>query len=289
MVRPLRQHNPGGFYHVTLRGNHRQLIFGCDADRDTLEDMFAEAADQSDAGVHAYCWMSNHVHAVVRVADVPLGQFMQRVATRYARHFQRRLRTTGHLFERRYHAVMVSTDSQLLAAVRYVHLNPVRAGLTKDPIGYRWSSHRWYLEQGGPAWLRTQFVLSLFDDDPARARPRYARFMTEDKSDAVAASAPAATLRDKGTEPELPTRSAANGKCVDQVALDELVRQVCAQEQVAEAALRGRSRERHLARIRTRIATQAIESGAASLSDVARHFNRHIASVAKAIGRRRAK
>ena len=114
MARRPRQHLPGGFYHVTLRGNHRQQIFNRDADRDALEEIIAEAASQTEVGIHAYCWMSNHLHMVTRVAEVPLGRLMQRMAARYARHFQRTLNTTGHLFERRYHAGLVTIDGTVV-------------------------------------------------------------------------------------------------------------------------------------------------------------------------------
>ena len=287
MARPPRQHLPGGFYHVTLRGNHRQQIFSCDADRDVLDNIIAEAASQTDAGIHAYCWMSNHLHMVIRVAEVPLGRLMQRVATRYARYFQRTLCTTGHLFERRYHAGLVTTDMQLLAAVRYAHLNPVRAGLAGDPARYRWSSHRWYLQPGGPAWLRTQFVLSLLDDDPVRARSSYARFVAEDACNTTAGSGAAPTALDAAAGPTPSRPSAPAVPKPDQLALDDLIRHICSQEAVAEAALRSNSRDRRLARSRTRIATEAVASGTASLSEVARRLNRHVTSLAKAINRGR--
>jgi REP element-mobilizing transposase RayT len=288
MARRPRQHLPGGFYHVTLRGNHRQQIFDRDADRDVLEEIIAEAASQTEVGIHAYCWMSNHLHLVARVAEIPLGRLMQRMATRYARHFQRTLHTTGHLFERRYHAGLVTTDRQLLAAVRYAHLNPVRAGLVEDPARYPWSSHQWYQNSRGPSWLHTEFVLSLFDDDPARARSRYARFMAEATDDVTPESGPIPVSHDKdpGTAPTTGSATASTGG--EPIALDELVRQICTDEHVAEAALRSHSRDRRLARIRTRIATEAVASGAASLSDVARRFNRHVTSLTKAISRGKA-
>jgi len=285
MARRPRQHLPGGFYHVTLRGNHRQQIFNRDADRDVLEEIIAEAASQTEVGIHAYCWMSNHLHMVARVAEMPLGRLMQRMATRYARHFQRTLHTTGHLFERRYHAGLVTTDKQLLAAVRYAHLNPVRAGLVEDPARYPWSSHRWYQRSGGPPWLRTEFVLSLFDDDPTRARSRYARFMAEDADDVTPESGPIPVRQDRNPGPAPTAGSAMAATGGEQIALDELVRQICTDEHVAEAALRSHSRDRRLARIRTRIATEAVASGAASVSDVARRFNRHVTSLTKAISR----
>ena len=150
MARPLRLHVAGGFYHVTLRGNHRRPIFFTDADRDLLEEVLAEALDRGAARVHAYCWMSNHLHMLVQVADVPLSRLMLRVASRYARTVQIALATTGHLFERRYPALLVDADSYLLTLLRYIHLNPVRAGLVGDAQLYRWSSAQAHADGADP-------------------------------------------------------------------------------------------------------------------------------------------
>jgi len=90
MRRP-RLHVPGGFYHVTLRGNHRQDIFFSDEDRFRLERYVATALEQVGARTHAYCWMTNHIHLLIQVADTPLGAFMQRIGTRYARAVQARV------------------------------------------------------------------------------------------------------------------------------------------------------------------------------------------------------
>ena len=121
---------PGGYYHVTLRGNHRQDIFRDPADRSTLDAIARGASERTGARVIAYCWMTNHIHLVVQVDRQPLGRLMQLIGSKYARYLQRRCGTTGHLFERRYHAVSWSPgEHQLLHVVRYVHFNPVRAGL----------------------------------------------------------------------------------------------------------------------------------------------------------------
>jgi REP element-mobilizing transposase RayT len=104
MGRPPRVHATGAFYNATLRGNHRQAIFRDDGDRERLDEVVAAAVERYDASLHAYCWMTNHVHLLVRVAEAPLGRVMQVMAARYARQFQRSIPTSGHLFERRYHA-----------------------------------------------------------------------------------------------------------------------------------------------------------------------------------------
>lgn len=85
MPRPLRIHVPGAFYHVTLRGNHRKDIFFCPKDRQILSELIAEVTDRFGARLHAYCYMTNHVHALIQVGDAPLGRLMLRIAGRYAR------------------------------------------------------------------------------------------------------------------------------------------------------------------------------------------------------------
>ena len=106
-MRKPRLHVPAAFYHVTLRGNHRQDIFFSPTDRSLLSRIVAEVIPHYGARLHAYCWMTNHVHLLVQVGDTPLGRIMLRIASRYARELQAQFHTTGHLFERRYHAVLV--------------------------------------------------------------------------------------------------------------------------------------------------------------------------------------
>lgn len=117
--------------------------------------------------------MTNHVHAIVQVADRPLGGLVQLVASRYARHFQKRVPTTGHLFERRHGARVITDTEYLLQAVRYTHLNPVSAGMVADPRDYPWSSHRHYLSGGGPAWLRSDYILGKWGPTRREALAAY--------------------------------------------------------------------------------------------------------------------
>lgn len=148
---------PGAFYHVTLRGNHRQDIFVQSADRQILNEIVAEVMEQFGARLHAYCWMTNHIHALIQVSDVPLGSLMLRIAGRYARTIQAGLHTTGHLFEKRYQPVLVDQDEYLLQLLRYIHFNPVRARLVEFLDHYPWSSHRVYLGQREEPWVTTAF------------------------------------------------------------------------------------------------------------------------------------
>ena len=141
MPRPPRLHVPGGYYHVILRGNHREDLFATPNDHCALNDIVIEVLQRLHARLHAYCWMTNHLHALVQIGERPLGQVMQRIAMRYSRYRHRALKTTGHLFERRYKALLVDVDQYFLTLLRNIHLDPVEAHIVKDPADYAWSSH----------------------------------------------------------------------------------------------------------------------------------------------------
>ena len=165
MPRRLRIHLANGFYHVTLLGNHQQAIFHTVQDRQLLNVIVAESIERHAAQVHAYCWMTNHLHLLVRVSDEPLGHVMRLIASKYAKAFQRKLDTSGHLFERRYFARLIDGDAYLMAVLRYIHLNPVAAGLTPSAAEYPWSSHHAYGGGSAESWLTMDFVLALFGSD----------------------------------------------------------------------------------------------------------------------------
>src|SRR6187399_2766342 len=155
MPRPPRIHVPNGFYHTTLRGNHRENIFVVDSDRLLLNTIVERALAKHGARIHAYCWMTNHLHLLVQVGKDPLAAPMRQIACEFARRMQAKLQTTGHFFERRYHAKLVDADSYLLELIRYIHLNPVRGGLVESPSQYRWSSHHAYLGTRSEDWVTT--------------------------------------------------------------------------------------------------------------------------------------
>ena len=129
MPRSPRIHAPGAMYHVTLRGNHRQDIFVTPDDRSLLTHIIRDILVDCGAQLHAYCYMTNHVHALLQVSDTPLSKIMLLVAGRYARRVQARLETTGHLFEKRYHALLVDADEYLLSPAS---IHPSQPGARKS-------------------------------------------------------------------------------------------------------------------------------------------------------------
>jgi putative transposase len=127
MPRLPRLHVPGSFYHVILRGNHRENLFSSTDDRLRLNAIVAEATKKYSAQIHAFCWMTNHLHALMRIGEIKVGKVVQRIAMRYSRYRHKQLRTTGHLFERRYHSFLVDADAYFTSLLRYIHRNPIEA------------------------------------------------------------------------------------------------------------------------------------------------------------------
>lgn len=286
MSRSPRVHVCGGFYHVTLRGNHRRPIFFAERDRMRLSSLVAEFADRFGARVHCYCWMTNHVHLVIEVGQIPLSRIMLHVASRYARIAQARLSTTGHLFERRYHALLIDVDRYLLAVIRYVHRNPLAAGLVREISEYRWSSHANYVGDRREPWITTEFVLRMFHTQPPHAIAAYRRFVAGADEGSQKYPIPGITSGDAGFVREIkrPVRilQASRARVIT---LDQLITEACVTFGTTPGELASPSRTRRLARARATVAKAAVESRIASIAAVARRFGRDESSLRESVGR----
>lgn len=142
MSRRLRLEFPGALYHVTSRGNARQAIFLDDGDREHFLSRLAGEVDVSGWRCHAYCLMGNHYHLLLETPEANLARGMRRLNSAYAGAFNRRHGRVGHLFQGRYHAILVEKETYLLEVARYIVLNPVRAGLASRAEEWPWSSYR---------------------------------------------------------------------------------------------------------------------------------------------------
>ena len=135
---------PAGYpIHVIQRGNNRQAIFTSDADLAAYAHWLAEGAERFDVAVHGWVFMTNHVHLLATPSDsTSLSRLMQFLGRLYVRYFNYTYARSGTLFEGRFKTCIVQEDQYLLTCLRYIELNPVRAGMVKDPGDYRWSSYR---------------------------------------------------------------------------------------------------------------------------------------------------
>lgn len=282
MPRPLRIHVPNGFYHATLRGNHQQAIFRQESERQLLNGIVARSLEKYRARLHAYCWMTNHLHLIVQVGEQPLGKVMQQIASQYARAFQLNLRTTGHLFENRYFATLIDTDAYLLEALRYVHQNPLRAGMVSCISEHPWSSHFAYLSGNQDVFVTTDFALAMLSPDRGRAVIRYKAFV--DEAPAAEMAAELAAL-DEGSlvlgDGTFMARHA--GQPSPPSELEALIARACRQLGVTLAELRSSQRTAPLVAARAFVARQATDRGISTLAAVARALNRDEASLRSAM------
>ena len=270
-----------------LRGNSAQAVFFRGEDRERFYDLLAEGVRRFGHRIHGFCLMGNHVHLIVQVAEVELSRIMQNVAFRYTRWVNRREGRSGHLFQGRFQALLVDADAYLLELTRYVHLNPVRAGLVEDPAEYPWSGHRAYLGQDHLPWLHTERVLSQFGRSLGDARRRYREFVAagvagNHRSEFhVGNEDPRVLADDRFLERVL-------GKAAGSAApppLDAIIETVCRRYGVTPEALASRSRLRRLSKARALTGWLAVQTRAASLTRVAQMLQRDVATMSRMVGR----
>ena len=177
MGRRQRFHAPAATYHVMLRGNDKQPIFFSNGDRARMCLLLQEGTERFGHQILAFCFMTNHIHLAIRVKEVSISRVMQHLAFRYTRYINRRMNRIGHLFQGRFKSVLVDETRYLKELVRYIHLNPIRAGLVKYPEEYLWASHRAYMMSDEFTWLTKDCLLRCFDDNRHEAIALYHEYI----------------------------------------------------------------------------------------------------------------
>lgn len=180
MARGTRLDTPGAVHHVTARGIERRRIFRDDADRRFYLEKLTRNFGKAEMRCFAWALMPNHVHLLVRTGPQPLSTVMQRLGTGYARYFNRRHRRVGHLFQGRYKSALMEEDEHLLAVLRYVHRNPLRAGIV-DTLGaleeFPWTGHSVLMGRNCVSFQSVNTVLKRFAIEPVAARARLLEWM----------------------------------------------------------------------------------------------------------------
>lgn len=183
MSRPLRIEYPNAWYHVMNRGRHGEKIFLDKKDYDVFLTVLRESSEMYGVRVAAYCLMSNHYHLLLQTPSGNLSRVMRHVNGVYTQRYNRRRNIDGQLFRGRYKSVLVEEDSYLLELLRYIHRNPVCAGLCKSIEDYRWSSHHGYVSAAQKwDWLHKRFLLGMFSDKPTTAKRKYLEFVQKENS-----------------------------------------------------------------------------------------------------------
>jgi len=180
MPRKARIDAPGALHHIIIRGIERRKIFREDADRANFLDRLGGIIADTQTQCFAWALIPNHAHMLLRTGRVPVATVMRRLLTGYAVSFNRKYRRHGQLFQNRYKSILCQEDAYLKELVRYIHLNPLRAGLVsemKDLDRYGWSGHSVVMAKTKNDWQNIDYVLGLLDDTKLKARRQYRAFV----------------------------------------------------------------------------------------------------------------
>lgn len=288
MARKPRIHYPGAFYHVIMRGNNGQDIFYNKIDRSRFYQLLQEGIERYGHRIHGFCLMSNHSHLVIQAGDIPLSKILQNVSFRYTRYINRRKRRIGHLFQGRYKAILIDADNYLLELVRYIHNNPIRAGLADKPEQYQWSSHRAFIGRELLSWLTTDFVLSQFAENEITARQQFHAFSMKGNNEGYRQEFYQGTIEgrvlgdDKFSETAL---AMARQRHQAFVGLDMLVKNVCKVYLLDEETLSAPGKQQPGAEARAVVAYLSLEAGNPSLTELGKYFHRDPTAISRAAGR----
>lgn len=182
MPRRARLDSPGTLHHVIIRGIEKGPIVDDDNDRKTFVDRLGELSCDLQTPVYAWALMTNHAHILLCSGPAGLASFMRKLLTFYAGAYNRRHRRHGHLFQNRYKSIIVEEDAYFKELVRYIHLNPLRAGIVDcfaKLDAYSWSGHSAIMGRRKSGWQDCDYVLKWFGSKVKQARQSYRSFVEQ--------------------------------------------------------------------------------------------------------------
>jgi len=182
MPRGARLDAPGTLHHVMIRGIGRRTIVDDEKDREDFVSRLCKLSDETETAIYAWALMTNHAHILLRSGSTGLSSFMRRLLAGYAAGYNRGHKRFGHLFQNRYKSIICQEDPYFKELVRYIHLNPLRAGQV-DTLGrlnrYKWCGHSALLGIRKNNWHDQEYVLKWFDSRQGPARRAYLEFVRQ--------------------------------------------------------------------------------------------------------------
>lgn len=324
MPRQARLDTPGTFHHIIVRGIEKKQIVDDDKDRESFTDRMGSLALETDTAIYAWALMDNHAHIFLQSGPPGLSKYMRRFLTGYAVFYNRRHGRHGHLFQNRYKSIVVEEDAYFQELVRYIHLNPLRAGVI-DSIykleRYRWCGHSVILGKQKNDWQDREYVLKWFGKRIGDARRAYRKFVENGveqghRSDLIGGGlirsqggwvAVKDMLR-QGVREKSDERILGSGEFVQQLIQQSdierkrqfsmkenleqaiwYIKKECKNEGVDIKALRAGSRRRIVSRLRNRLIQNLVEYFGLSLAETGRQMGVSSSAIAKALDRRNIK
>lgn len=186
MARPLRIEYPEAWHHVMNRSRKGEILFREDDDYYFFVNLLKEIGDVWKARTTAYCMMTNHYHLLIQTPEANLARCMRHINGVYTQYYNRKYNSDGQLFRGRYKCILVDSDNYLLELVRYIHRNPLEAGLAEDLSLYNWSSHKPYLSNSRKwEWLYKGFALRMFSENKAESKKKYLEFVLKEAPEEI--------------------------------------------------------------------------------------------------------
>ncbi|WP_432401570.1 transposase [Wukongibacter sp. M2B1] len=164
MPRQRREKSSTGIYHIMMRGIDKREIFIDDEDREIFLSYLFRAKQKSNYKIYGYCLMGNHVHILMKEGNEEIGASIKRITVGYVQFHNDKYLRTGHLFQNRYKSEKVEDDSYLLTVLRYIHQNPLKAGIVDDISYYKWSSYKCYIQGLSGKLVDVMMIKEYFED-----------------------------------------------------------------------------------------------------------------------------
>ena len=321
MPRQARLDIPGALHHIMIRGVNKGDIFYDKRDKQIFLERLGANVTEAKSSVYAWTLMSNHVHLLFKSGEKGISAVMRKQLTWYAIHFNRRHRRTGHLFENRYKSILCEEDRYLLALIRYIHLNPIRAGIVKTMEtldSYPWSGHSVIMGKNKREWTDAEYVLAQFGGSGKRAKTEYRKFVEEGipmgrvpelTGGGLIRShggwSQVVSMRRRGKERlESDERILGDGDFVNKIleeaeekemrqlkirrsgrSIEDIITEQSADFSVSAAELRSGSRRRKVSRARAAIAKKCTEELGITAAEIARHLGVNTSAISKALMR----
>ena len=186
MSRPLRIEYPDACYHIMNRGRRSENIFSDEKDYILFTELLKETSEMWTIRIASYCLVPNHYHMLVQTPEANISRSMRHLNGVYTQRYNRRHNCDGQLFRGRYKSILIDTDSYLLQAVRYIHRNPLRAGLVENIDAYKWSSHKGYISIAKKwDWLHKNHFFSMLSKNRKGWLRNYKKWVSVEEKDEV--------------------------------------------------------------------------------------------------------
>lgn len=181
MARLPREKSETGIYHVMIRGINGQIIFEDHGDKSRFVTTLGTFKGEDNYDIYAYCLMDNHVHILIKEIKDSISTAIKRISSSYVHWYNSKYDRYGHLFQERFKSEAIKNDSHLLTVLRYIHQNPIKAGITHNIVEYEWTSYNEYINK--PILVNADYVLSLFSDNRKKAVDLFIEFNNENNDD----------------------------------------------------------------------------------------------------------